>query len=120
VYVEFNKIENLQTVVLAYFDGIPAGCGCFKENDTSTVEIKRMFVPTEFRGKGISKLILETLENWAKELGFIYSILETGKPHHEAIGLYTKFGYQQIHNYGQYANMPHSVCFKKELVPGRK
>jgi len=115
VYVEFNKIENLQTAVLAYFDGIPAGCGCFKEYDTSTVEIKRMFVPPEFRGKGISKQILNELETWAGESRYKTAILETGKPHYEAIALYTKFGYLQIENYGQYRDLPNSVCFRKML-----
>jgi putative acetyltransferase len=114
-YVEYNKIENLQTVVLAYFGGSPAGCGCFKEYGSKTVEIKRMFVFENLRGKGISKSVLNELEKWAIEFGYKYAVLETGRPHYEAIGLYEKAGYQQIENYGQYRNMPNSVCFRKKL-----
>ena len=94
---------------------MPVGCGCFKKFNNSTVEIKRMFVPLSFRGKGISKKLLIELEQWAKEKGFSGFVLETGKKQHEAIGLYTKLGYQQIENYGQYVDMPNSVCFRKYL-----
>jgi putative acetyltransferase len=115
-YVEFNNIDNLQTVVIAYSEGKPVGCGCFKEYDSKTAEIKRMFVPEIYRGKGISKLILAELERWAVELGYKSAVLETGRPHSEAIALYQKAGYIQIENYGQYRNMPNSMCFKKNLL----
>jgi len=32
-----------------------------------------------------------------------------------AMGLYRKIGYKIIPNYGQYQNMPNSICMKKEL-----
>lgn len=115
-YDKYNVIESIDTVVVAYADGNAAGCGCFINYDKETVEIKRMFVKKEMRGKGISKIILEELENWAAEKGCLYSILETGIGQHEAIGLYEKFSYKRIDNYGQYANMPLSVCMKKNLV----
>ena len=87
----------------------------FKEFDADTVEIKRMFVSTEKRGKGISKHILNELEKWAAELGYTKFILETGVKQLEAIGLYNRFGYKQIENYGQYIGKPLSVCMSKEL-----
>lgn len=74
-----------------------------------------MFVPTERRKKGIASAILNELENWAAELSFTKCILETGKRQPEAIGLYKKNGYKQIPNYGQYASVENSVCFRKEL-----
>ena len=48
---------------------------------------------------------------------FIYSRLETGKRQPEAIALYKKKGYSSIHNYGQYAEVPNSLCFEKKLDP---
>jgi GNAT superfamily N-acetyltransferase len=115
-YNKYNVIELIDTVVVAYNSSQPVGCGCFKQYSNDTVEIKRMFVKNEMRGKGISKMILKELENWAAEKGYAYSILETGIGQHEAIGLYEKFDYKRIDNYGQYANMPLSVCMKKTLV----
>jgi len=114
-YDKYNMIDYIETVVIAYFDDIAAGCGCFKNYDEKTIEIKRMFVKPEFRGKGISKMILKELENWGRQLGYTKAILETGNRQTEAIGLYEKNGYMRIKNFGQYANMPLSICMEKIL-----
>jgi putative acetyltransferase len=116
VYDKYNKVDSIQTVIIAYNNDIPVGCGCFKHFDDNTAEIKRMFVETAYRGKGISKLILNELEKWAKETGYSWSILETGMKLPEAIGLYEKSGYTRIDNYGQYKDLPNSICFKKILI----
>ena len=50
---QYNVIENLHTVVIAYEDHEPLGCGCFKKFSDDTVELKRMYVTNEQRGKGI-------------------------------------------------------------------
>jgi putative acetyltransferase len=114
-YDKYNKVELLETVLLAYENKEPVGCGCFKKFDPNTVEIKRMFVKPAHRGKGISKKILNELENWAAQMNFKYAVLETGIKQIEAIGLYTSVGYNRIDNYGQYKNMPTSICFRKGL-----
>jgi putative acetyltransferase len=115
VYDKFNVVQSIGTVVVAKVDNQPAGCGCFKPFDKDTVEIKRMFVKSEHRGRGIGARILIELENWAAGLGFSRSILETSKKLPEAINLYKKNGYSQIENFGQYACMEMSVCFAKNL-----
>ena len=114
-YNQYNKIEGIKNVIVAYDAQTPVGCGCFKLYSNDSVEMKRMFVKPENRGQGISKSILSELEKWAKEEGFKYSILETGIKQFEACGLYKKFGYEIIENYGQYIDMPHSLCMKKSL-----
>ena len=63
VYDQYNRVDLIQTVVVAYIENLPVACGCFKPFDRNTVEIKRMFVLPDFRGKGISKIILNELEN---------------------------------------------------------
>ncbi|MDR1525586.1 MAG: hypothetical protein LBS79_10100, partial [Tannerella sp.] len=55
---------------------------------------------------------LDELECWAKELGFLRYILETGEKLPEAIRLYQKKGYSRIANYGQYECLGSSVCFE--------
>jgi GNAT superfamily N-acetyltransferase len=116
VYDKFNKVDTIQTVIIALIEKKPVGCGCFKQIDGKTIEIKRMYVETDFRRKGISNLILHELEKWAKELGFSRSILETGAILPEAISLYEKNGYIRISNYGQYKDLPNSICFEKRLA----
>jgi putative acetyltransferase len=115
VYDEHNIIEELDTVVIACLDGQPVGCGCFKRFNDDAAEIKRMFVRKSCRGQGISGLILEELEAWAKEKRFIVAVLETGERNLEAQGLYRKAGYSPMPNYGPYVNLKSSFCFRKRL-----
>ncbi|WP_025764697.1 GNAT family N-acetyltransferase [Dyadobacter tibetensis] len=114
-YEDYNRITNLQTVLLAYADGIPIGCGCFKLVDDQTVEIKRMFVLPTYRGQGLAKRMLSELESWAISLGYSRSILETGKRQSEAIALYRKMNYEPIERYTAPDSIGISVCFAKTL-----
>jgi putative acetyltransferase len=112
-YDQFNKIENNNTVVVIYDSDMPIACGCFKKIDDITAEIKRMFVMQSHRGKGISKLIMNELEQWAQQLGFKRLILETAEKQPEAIGLYYKCGFKKIENYGPYVAFSQSLCMEK-------
>ena len=112
---QFNKIENLETVIIAYRNNEPVGCGCFKKFDIDSVEVKRMFVETNHQGKGIGKAIINELEKWAAEIGYSSMVLETGTRQLEAIHLYKKLGYQIIPNFSPYIGNALSVCMKKEL-----
>ena len=115
-YNQFNKIDNIPNVVIAYVDEKPAGCGCFKRFTESSVEVKRMFVVEEYRGNGIGAAILDELEKWAAELGNKTVVLEMGNKQPEAAVLYKKQGFTVIPNYGQYIGMEEtSICMKKEL-----
>ncbi|KAA3639762.1 MAG: GNAT family N-acetyltransferase [Bacteroidetes bacterium] len=114
-YAQFNKVDKINHVVVAYWDDLPVGCGAIKAFDEESMEVKRMFVHPEFRGRGIASSVLEELESWTRELGFNKCVLETGKKQPEAIGLYSKSGYNIIPNFGQYAGVENSVCFEKKL-----
>ncbi|MDE5419493.1 GNAT family N-acetyltransferase [Labilibaculum sp. DW002] len=115
-YSQFNKIDHIKYVVIAYECGKPVGCGAIKEYAHNVMEIKRMFVLPETRGKGVASKVLMELEKWTCELSFSKCILETGVKQPEAIGLYYKSGYQLIPNYGQYAGVDTSVCFEKHMI----
>lgn len=110
-YAQFNKIDKIKHVVVAYENGKPVGCGAIKEYAPNIMEVKRMYTSPENRGKGIASKILAELELWATEMSYDKCILETGKKQPEAIALYTKNGYKMISNYGQYAKIENSVCF---------
>ena len=112
-YDQFNKIDNIKYVVVAYENEKPVSCGAIKEFDVLTMEVKRMFTQEDARGKGIASKVLYELEKWAAELGYQKCILETGVRQPEAIRLYTKNGYQLIENYGQYKDVENSRCFEK-------
>ncbi len=110
-----NKVDHISDVVIVYKDEIPVACGAFKENDSSAIELKRIFVKKEHRNQGLAGLLVGTLEEIAKEKGYRYALLETGKRQPEAVGLYRKLGYKMIQNYEPYIGNLYSVCMKKEL-----
>jgi GNAT superfamily N-acetyltransferase len=114
-YEHHNKVDNIKTVVVAYDNDLPVGCGCFKEFGKKTVEIKRMYIIPAYRGKSISRLILQELEQWALASGYTRAVLETGDRQNEAVNLYKSCGYEQIENYREYIDMAHSWCFGKDL-----
>lgn len=114
-YAQYNKIDLIKHVVVAYRDEMPVGCGAIKEYAEGIMEVKRMYTAPDLRGKGIASVVLSELEKWASELGYPKCILETGIKQPEAITLYKKNNYRFIPNYGQYEHVETSVCFEKIL-----
>ncbi len=112
-FAQYNKIDMIKNVVVAFNDETPVSCGAIKEYDPKSMEVKRMYTLPVFRGKGIASMVLADLEKWAAELGYTKCILETGIKQPEAIRLYEKNNYQLIPNYGQYAEVESSRCFEK-------
>ncbi|MBL7943087.1 MAG: GNAT family N-acetyltransferase [Flavobacteriales bacterium] len=114
-FVQFNRTTDIPFTIVAYIDQLPVGCGAMKPFASGKMEIKRMFVRSEFRGRGIARQILSSLETWAGELAMQACVLETGDKMPEAIALYTRSGYAVIPNYGPYADVASSLCFEKKL-----
>jgi len=114
-YNEHNKIDYIKNVITIYKDKVPAACGAFKEYDSSSVELKRIFVSKEYRKQGLAKLVVKALEELAKEAGYKYAVLETGIKQPEAINLYKSLGYEVAPSYRPYIGNSNSICMKKEL-----
>jgi putative acetyltransferase len=91
-------------------------CGALKHFDDTTAEIKRMYVADDSRGKGLSKLILNKLEETAFLMNYKRVILETGLKQPEAIKLYEKSGYTKIETYGKYKDDSNSLCYGKIIT----
>ncbi len=62
-------------------------------------EIKRMYVAPEWRGRGVSRLLLLALEDAARALGHERIRLDTGPSQPAARHLYESTGYVSIGNY---------------------
>nr|WP_114905327.1 GNAT family N-acetyltransferase [Kordia sp. SMS9] len=114
-YSQFNGLEELHHIIVLYLDDAPIGCGAIKQFDENTVEVKRMYISQKLQGKSLGITILSELETWARELGNIRCVLETGTMLPEAIRFYEKNNYQRIPNYEPYIDAPESVCFEKHL-----
>ena len=115
-YDQFNNVTNIPTAVVVYISNEQVACGCFKMLDVYTVEIKRMFVRKNQRGKGLSRQVLSELEQWAWEQNYKYAVLETSIHFETARNLYTSTGYEGIPNYGPYIELAESICMRKELI----
>ena len=102
-------------MIVIYREGEAIAGGAYRLYDEETVEIKRVYLRPDFRGRGVGKELLRRLEADARIKGFRYAVLETGELLEEAVGLYKKFGYKVIPNYGPYVDMPQSLCMKKKL-----
>lgn len=114
-YDQYNKIDKIKHAIVIYVGEKPVGCGCFKRYDDETVEMKRMFVLPEMRGKRLAAKLLQELETWALEEDFTKAVLETGLRQVEAQRLYSVAGYSRTENYGQYVGMEDSICYRKKL-----
>ncbi len=112
-YNQFNGIENIKYVVLGYIDRQAIACGAIKKYSPTQMEVKRMYVNPDHRGKAYAGIILNELEAWSADLGYSYCILETGINQTPAIKLYLKAGYERTENYGQYIGIANSLCFRK-------
>lgn len=114
-YDQYNKLDKIKYSVIFYEEGNPVGCGAIKGYAPGVMEIKRMFVRRNSRGRGYASKILMELEKWAIELSCKRCILETGINQPEAIALYKKNNYSVIPNYGQYEGVEKSFCFGKSV-----
>ena len=65
-YAQLNKTDSIKHVIVVYQNGESIGCGAIRHYSGNTVEVKRMYVLENQRGKGIASTILNELENWAK------------------------------------------------------
>jgi GNAT superfamily N-acetyltransferase len=106
---------GLGTFIVARMDGRAVGCGAVRLLDPTTVEVKRMYVEPEMRGRGVAKEILAHLEGAGRELGASRAVLETGVYQDEAIGLYRRAGYTEVACWGEYTTSPTSVCYEKAI-----
>jgi GNAT superfamily N-acetyltransferase len=110
-----NIMELNPNVVVIYLNDVAVACACFKKYSENTIEIKRMFVSVEVRGKGLAQKMLQQLESWANELGFSVAVLETLYKQTAAIGMYQKVGYAITDNYVPYVGLKNSICMKKHI-----
>ncbi|MAU12584.1 MAG: GNAT family N-acetyltransferase [Anaerolineaceae bacterium] len=102
--------------VVAWADGQAVGCGALRPMPDATIaEIKRVYVCSSMRGRGISRQIMNYLENSARQFGYIGLMLETGIQQPAAMALYENMGYARCDCYSLYADDPRSVCYRKEL-----
>ena len=82
---------------IAMVDGIPVGSSALmKEKEEGVYELAKMGVAAPYRGRGISKLLIEKSIEKAKELGAKKLILFSNHQLKVALGLYEKYGFRHV------------------------
>ncbi|CAN5603841.1 hypothetical protein BH10ACT7_BH10ACT7_14630 [soil metagenome] len=82
---------------------------------TDVLEVKKVFVGREYRGRGISRTLMLEAESIAKENGATALVLQTGDLQVPAITLYLDLGYVPVPPFGKYHLIPGALCYRKEL-----
>jgi putative acetyltransferase len=98
-------------------EGDTVGCIGLMPIVAGVGEIKRMFVRQDQRGRGIARLLVLELEQYALLRGAELLRLATGGRQPEAIALYESLGYQPAERYGKYVTDHLSRCYTKPLTP---
>ena len=119
---ESNHLDSIDEMsksnvflIAAYSGSEICGIGSVKLIDDYG-EIKRVFVPSNQRGKGIARAIMAELESYLVNQAATCARLETGIHQKEAIHLYEKLGYDRIEPFGDYKEDPLSVFMEKKLA----
>jgi GNAT superfamily N-acetyltransferase len=86
-------------LLLATVDAEPAGCVALRDLGDHRCEMKRMFVPTRFRGLGVGRALAERVVAAGREAGYREMWLDTSIRQVEALGLYADLGFEEAEPY---------------------
>jgi putative acetyltransferase len=87
-------------LLLAEFEGQLAGCVALHKIDAETCEMKRLYLRAKFRGKGLGRLLAETVIAEARKMAYKRMRLDTvGPVMKDAVGMYRKLRFVEIAPY---------------------
>ncbi|MGV9253987.1 GNAT family N-acetyltransferase [Streptomyces sp. NPDC003697] len=92
-------------LLVARYDGAPAGTAGVRLLDAATAELTRVFLRRPLRGRGGAALLVTAAEEAARALGARRVVLDTRSDLVEARALYARLGYAETapHNGDPYA-----------------
>lgn len=114
-FIPYNLSSVIENVLIVRCGGKAVACAGLKGYSDKDAEIKRVWVEPEYRGRHIASQMMAMLEEKAASRGFKRLILQTRELMKDAVGLYTRLGYDRIENYPPYDKLEGAVCFAKEL-----
>jgi GNAT superfamily N-acetyltransferase len=94
-------------------DGQVAGAGAYRRlAEDGACEMKRLFVPARFGGRGTGRRLCSTLIASARDDGYTLMRLDTGSRLREAIAMYESLGFARCAPYHEYpADVMREVVF---------
>ena len=86
-------------LLLAEADGSAVGCVALRRISNDACEMKRLYVKPGFRGRGAGRMLVTSIIDSARRLGYHRMLLDTIETMNEAIGLYYSFGFRETAPY---------------------
>jgi len=86
-------------LLLALFNGDPAGCVALRKIDTTACEMKRLCVKPSYRRKKVGKTLVIKIIEEASRLGYQIMRLDTHPWMKDAESLYKSVGFREIEAY---------------------
>jgi GNAT superfamily N-acetyltransferase len=87
-------------LLLAEYERQLAGCVALHRWEADICEMKRLYLRPVFRGKGLGRLLAETIIAEARRIGYQRMRLDTIEPiMKEAVEMYRKLGFREIAAY---------------------
>jgi GNAT superfamily N-acetyltransferase len=102
---------------LARHEGRICGCGAYHKMTNEVCEMKRLFIPVQFRGRGYGRKLCEAILRSAKDDQFKLMRLDTAEFLTDAIAMYQSFGFRPCAPYNAHPDyvMPHIVFMERPL-----
>jgi len=82
-------------LLLATYEGEAAGVVGLKKIDPGLAEVKRLYVPPQYRGNGIGKMLVAEAVRQARELGFKRLLADTDLNMRIAMVIFDEHGFKQ-------------------------
>lgn len=87
-------------LLLAYHQGLTAGCIALRPLDDQFCEMKRLYLRPEFRGKGVGRMLVDHIIDEGRSIGYERMRLDTVElDMQDAIALYRRKGFREIAPY---------------------
>ena len=87
-------------LALAVLDGAVAGCVALRRFDTERCEAKRLYVRPKFRGRGLSRVLLDWIITEARSAGYREMVGDTMPVMAQALEMYHRRGFERTGPYG--------------------
>jgi len=103
-------------LLLAEYDGRLAGCVALHRLNVEVCEMKRLYLRTGFRGKGLGRVLAERIIREAQSIGYKSMRLDTVEPvMKDAVAMYRRLGFREIAPYRENP-MPGTLYMELELT----
>ncbi|MEV1145740.1 GNAT family N-acetyltransferase [Micromonospora sp. NPDC049799] len=101
--------------LVAVVGGRAVACGGLRSRNPGTGELHAVYVRPAYRGRGIARQLLATLEELAFQAGHVVVCRGTGSSPGGAAGFWTACGYEPVRGCGGHAVGAYTRCFAKRL-----